>query len=146
MRFNRSPIDHNQPIENPRSHLVGAQVFAYWNLHRNLFSLIDTTSGRVIARLSQVELDDVKFRVRPAGHRQVVTTGVKTVHAGAVGQVSRVRVSIPKGWRRVTYNPFREPCFTDSSGNCVVRARKAILIAVEDQPRVYALGLKTRGW
>lgn len=146
MRENRSLIDHYQPSGNPRTPLVGVKGFAYWNLHRSLYSLIDLETGRVVAREKTIRMSDVRFRVRPAGYRQVVESGVKTVHAGIVGTVTGVRGKRPSGWRRVTYNPFREPCFTDSSGACVTSAKEVLLLTVDGRPRVYALGLQERGW
>jgi len=137
----RSLIDHYHLDGNPRGSLVGVKVFAYWNVHRSLYSLIELRSGRVVDRRKQLRLKDVEFRVRPAGHRQVVTTGVKTVHAGIVGVVTAMRAAKPRGWRRVRYNPFRRPCFTDSRGRCVIAAKDVVLRVEGDAPAVYALGL-----
>lgn len=146
MRKNRSHIDHYRASGNPRSPLVGVKAFAYWNLHRSRYSVIDLATGRVVAREKTLRMKDVSFRVRPAGHRQVVHSGVKTVHAGIVGTVTGVRGRRPTGWRRVTYNPFREPCFTDAAGACVTSAKEVVLLTVDDMPRVYALGLQRRKW
>lgn len=95
-----------------------------FDIYRNLnartpgetWSVIDRSTGTVIARASHLNLTGVAFIVQPAGARRVFTTQVKNVHAFA-------RVSAPT-WghalaageayepdevtRRVTYRPKLE--------------------------------------
>lgn len=124
----------------------GEKIFVYWNLHKNVFSVRDT-SGRVVAHMHDLVILNPKFVVRPAGRAKVLREGVKNVHAGVSGIFTRGLESY-RGATRITYNPYRAPTFVKKHlGGAVHRSDKAILRTVVDNgrrcPRVYARGSLT---
>lgn len=89
-------------VENP----VGMRVYAYRNLHKDCFSLMDTR-GRVIKHVDGVLLKDVEFRVRKRGQERVRRTGQRHVHAFAIGEVVAINDEFEVDYGvRVIYNPF----------------------------------------
>jgi hypothetical protein len=65
-------------------------VWVYRNLMRTdgvWYSLMQR--GLVVAHAREVALADVRFVVRPGGHQRVLESGVKNVHAFAVGRLLR---------------------------------------------------------
>lgn len=52
-----------------------------------LYSVVDVSTGKVIARQHRVLLSNCKFVVREAGRKKCLTTGVKNVHAFVVGEL-----------------------------------------------------------
>ncbi len=82
-------------------------------------------SGRVIAHTDRVLLEDVEFVVQPGGLRRIRQKGRREVIAYARGTIVPFRDSgAPKrGWRDVTFNPFRDDTFVvRDSGEPVRRA------------------------
>lgn len=81
------------------------KVFVYWNLHKNLWSVKSLEGfhkGKVIARLSSVNLKNCIFKVSEAGRQRVLQT--KNVHAGVVGYLTEdIFENLTK---LVTYNRF----------------------------------------
>ncbi len=90
------------------------KVFVYWNLHKNLWSvksLEGSSKGKVIARLSSVNLKNCFFKVSEAGRQKVIQTKQKNVHAGVVGYLTE---EIPENlYNLVTYNPYKYSSFVN---------------------------------
>lgn len=87
--------------------------FVYWNLHKGMWSvkaLDGPNKGRVIDRVSQIVLADVRGKVSEAGRQRVLREGRKNVHAGLVGRIATHREKVDPDvieWigDRITYNP-----------------------------------------
>lgn len=94
------------------------RIEAYKNLHRDVWSLRDPSTGRVVDHAAYVELVGVEFRVQPAGRTAVLLDGIRRVHAYVVGQLvakaSRRRAREGR-WVRFTYNPYRAGTFTTAN-------------------------------
>jgi hypothetical protein len=90
--------------------MVGRKVFVYWNLHKNVWSIRDEKSKKVIAHSESLLLTDCKFKVSEAGRQRVLRERKKNVHAGATGILSGI---IPRAsGKQVYYNPYKQDCFT----------------------------------
>ena len=66
------------------------KVAAYYNLHKNTFSLQSRNKedyGKVIKHTDHVILKNAKFTVRSAGRQKVLNENKKNVHAFVVGEV-----------------------------------------------------------
>ena len=95
------------------------KVDVYWNLHKNLWSV--RHKGKVIAHMGSLALQDVTFRVQPAGRARVRKEGKKNVHAFASGTYnfpgsSELLRSVNQDHssvlvRRITYNPYQHESF-----------------------------------
>lgn len=62
-----------------------------------------------VFHLRSLCLSDVSFRVQPAGRARTIKNKCRTVHAYAVGSITKkniVGVGI-----EITYNPYFAPCF-----------------------------------
>lgn len=78
--------------------------------------------GQRIAYASDVLLRNASFRVSEPGRRRCLTEGVRNVHAWVVGtEVQRWQGaeplssrSLPEGFRRVVYDPWKGGAFVDS--------------------------------
>jgi len=90
------------------------KVFVYWNLHKNLWSVKSLEGfhkGKVIARLSSVNLKNCIFKVSEAGRQRVLQTKTKNVHAGVVGYLTEdILENLTK---LVTYNPYKYSSFVN---------------------------------
>lgn len=106
------------------------KVKVHRNLNAKCLSITATEGefkGRVIAHCQAVRLLDVTFKVSETSRQRIIRTGVKDVHAYAVGYLLEcdtpvLRYPQPLNHtaiecdfeRRVTYNPFKLPYFHDS--------------------------------
>jgi hypothetical protein len=84
------------------------RVQVYKNLHKDCYSV--RHCGRVIAHCGAILLENVEFRVQPAGRNRVLRDRRKNVHAFVVGDISS-SVSIPKHAVKVRYNPYENDSF-----------------------------------
>ncbi len=107
------------------------KVRCYWNLHRNLWSVQDAKTRRVIGHAKKVLLREVVFTVSEKGRLRVLREKRKNVHAFAVGELHGAAWETPFGfgpayWTRgdaayaaaaarlgetVTYNPYKDATF-----------------------------------
>lgn len=100
-------------------------------IHRNLndrtgkevWSILARRNGKdvVVAHAPFLALENVQFRVQPAGHAKAVATGQRNVHAYASGRIANRPMLVTQN-RQVSYNPFRADTFTDESGEPVTWA------------------------
>jgi hypothetical protein len=89
------------------------KVAAYYNLHKNIFSLQSRekdTYGKVIGHVESVVLKSPKFVVRQAGREKVLNDKTKNVHAFVVGYVVD-GVDTRNLAKIVTYNLYKYSTF-----------------------------------
>lgn len=103
----------------------------YRNLHRSCWSIQACATGRVIAHRMLMVMSDVTFVVRPAGRKQVLATGRKTVHAFAVGTLAEDTDTSPLLMVEVTYNPYRNETFIRKDSGEPVTHAKVVLFTPE---------------
>ena len=94
------------------------RVEVYWNLHRNQWSVRACKTGKIIAHVSSIVLEDVRWVVQPAGNERVRREGKKNVHAFARGTVVDSSTynhgwSRDNSWTEVTYNPYVDRHFVE---------------------------------
>jgi len=119
---------------------MSVQSDVYWNSHRETFSIkpreptvlegfIPSPKGRVFYNTGPFLLEDPTFIVSEAGRQWVLRNRKKTVHASIRG-LPRVEpnMCLPKGARRVRYNPYRNSTFVLEDGTPVFKASVAYLI------------------
>jgi len=126
------------------------RVDVYWNLHKRCWSV--RHKGRVIDHTGLVILNDVTWVVQPAGNARVRAQGRKNVHAFArgvlvdpdtwTGPTEATRQMQDSYTALVTYNPYRDTSFIDkSTGKPIRHSALAMLVSINDHPRVEAMGL-----
>lgn len=116
----------------------GERYYAYRNLSARWperWSL--QRRGLVAGRCQSAVLRDVEFRVRPGGRLAVLESGVKGVHAFAIGELvawygngARVQVlAVGRGpCAQVTYDPFeRGEFYRTDTGAAVALAKQVVL-------------------
>lgn len=91
----------------------------YWNLHRDVFSVRGTKTGRVVSHNDHILLRNAKFVVRPSGRARVLKEGRKNVHAFVRGEECSQSADYidfskrDKMSRVATYNPYKYDSFVD---------------------------------
>lgn len=118
------------------------RVYVYWNLHKDRYSVRRGT--RVQRHADFVHLENVKFSVSESGRQRVIREKRKNVHAGVRGE-DRAPKTAPstRGWRRITYDPYRFDHFVTVSGERpVVGADELVGKIVGGRARLYARGLE----
>ena len=115
----------------------------YFNLHKRMFSV--QQSGKVYAHADGLFLENVRFNVSKAGQRKVRETGRKNVHARVSGYSyteiaphrlatlrQRVDAYYATGWKRATYNPYKNDTFVDTvTGEALHDASKVLMFTRE---------------
>ena len=89
------------------SGLEGKRVRVYRNLTDKCLSVRCMKTGRVIAHVLNIILEDVTFPVGQKQRRRVIETGHKNVHAFVQGYISTRKRLTKK--RSVSYNPKKQP-------------------------------------
>lgn len=97
----------------------------------NMLSVKDL--GEPVRYASWVSLKNVEFKVHQRGRLRCIESGVRNVHAWVVGD--RILVerdytdSVPRGWHRAVYDPWKGESFVDSVTLLPVKyASMAILV------------------
>lgn len=93
------------------------RVFAYFNLHKRLYSikaLEGPDKGRVVAHRASLLIRDATLKVSEAGRQRVIRERCKNVHAGVCGtwhdeQATADAVAIIGN--AVMYNPYKYSTF-----------------------------------
>ena len=126
--------------------------FTYFNLHKRLFSVRDNHTGRVVAHVPWVYIQEPVFRVGAAGRARVRREQRKNVHAGVAGSslLFDPEPEFPvRGWSRVQYDPYNGPasftfCTGFYSGMAISHAEEAVLrVRPGNSPQVYVKMGKT---
>jgi len=88
-------------------------VFVYWNLHKQMWSIKDQVTKKVIGHAKFFCLGDCQFKVSEKGRQRVLKTGQKNVHAGVVGSLVGSSLTATNGpvIAQVTYNPYTHEKF-----------------------------------
>ena len=92
-------------------------VFIYFNLHKQVFSIKSRTTNRVIMHDNGIVLHDATFKVSQAGRERVLRERRKNVHAGVQGTLMGTGLNDmlykSKEAREATYNPYKYTSFVD---------------------------------
>jgi hypothetical protein len=116
---------------------AGRKVLVYWNLHKNMYSVMDAVTRRVITHTRNIRLNNVTFKVSEAGRRSVLHEKRKNVHAFVVGELCDTWIH-PEDFttREATYNPylystfvFKDSLEPISLASCVWLENKKIRVA-----------------
>jgi hypothetical protein len=100
------------------------RVRVYRNLHKNVWSVVKVSTGRVAFHADSLTLTDVQWRVQPAGNALVRKCGRKNVHAYAVGELETLLPTNTLG-HRVRYNPHLMTTFETAQGHTVTQSERA---------------------
>jgi len=120
------------------------RVFVYWNLHKHIYSVKNTRTGRVAAHAEQVVIHDAQFVVSQAGRARVLRERSKNVHAGVRGTVELTEEPLSlQGWTRVTYNPYKYDSFVRACDERPLEGAQEVRMVIRaGRARVYAKGLR----
>lgn len=115
-------------------------VDVYWNLHKDIYSVRDRSTGRVWKHLCGLVVENASLVVGELSRQRVIRERRKNVHAYVRGVISESLCEIPEEAFRVCYNPYRGPHWTTIEGNIVGNIQKAWCITnKEGKPEVYAI-------
>ena len=112
----------------------------YWNLHKQLWSVRDLKTGRVIEHTLSVNILDAQFVVRPAGRAKVIRDGVKNVHAFVRGyKVDQATIDMigpfdVDGWTstNVTYDPYKYSTFVSKTDETPIKTSHVVTMIGKD--------------
>jgi hypothetical protein len=108
----------------------------YANLNKGGVSVRE--NGKVTGCYGKVIMRNVRFKVTPSGHKSVIETGQRNVHATAIGQINlkadapslaeltQLRATYP----RIQYNPFRSDKFT-CNGKPIESATAVVMVITD---------------
>lgn len=119
----------------------GQRVRIYFNLHKQMLSVMDKKTRRVIAHADFIHLDDVKFIVSVAGLARVRREKRKSVIAFVEGNYipSRGEKIIDNpDWQSVYFNPYKVDSFVDPEMKPLETAEGVYILG----KNVYAKGCK----
>lgn len=93
------------------------KVKAYWNLHKDVWSLValdGPDKGRVLGHCPRLGLLNAKFVVSESGRQRVIREKKKNVHAFAIGRLlsapdCHLKIQFPV--RPLSYNPYKAAHF-----------------------------------
>ena len=91
---------------------IGQQVEVYRNLHKNLLSVRDKKTKRVICHTDAIKIKG-KFKVSEAGRQRVLKEKRKNVHAYIVGEVLPFVECEVNPIHQAYYNPYETEYFID---------------------------------
>lgn len=118
--------------------LQGKRVKVYFNLHKNLYSVVCTKTMRVIAHTNKICLENVKFSVGKKGREKVLREKVKGVHAFVYGIVTDDFKDVDSDSKLVTYNPYKYDSFIiKTSEKPIYRAENVVMLCENKRPRVF---------
>ena len=108
------------------------KVDVYKNLHKDIWSVRNRSTGKVVAHKKIVYVSNASFVVQPAGRKRVLDEKRKNVHAFVRGMLfidyPPERSALPLYWRLVTYNPYKADYFYyEDTGEKVTQASTALL-------------------
>lgn len=103
------------------------KIDVYKNLHKDIWSVRNRSTGKVIAHKKLVHVMDASFVVQPSGRKKVLDEKRKNVHAFVRGNLS-TQITKTLYWRPVTYNPYKADYFYyKDTGEKVTSAKQALL-------------------
>ncbi|RUL46529.1 hypothetical protein [Lysinibacillus antri] len=120
----------------------GQAVRVYRNIRKNIFSIQDRKTRRIIAYADSLLLTDVEMKVGRAGQLRVRKERQKNIHAFIVGKFlenDNQEVIMKDNWKPVYYNPYKTDTFINlENGEPVYKAPRGYLedgkcfIAIEE--------------
>ncbi|WP_449809731.1 hypothetical protein [Metabacillus arenae] len=118
---------------NFKSLRFGQRVQVYRNIRKNMFSIIDKKSKRLIIHCNSILLSSVEFKVSAKGRERVLREKQKRIHAYVEGDFVRCEVNnIISNVSKVYYNPyFTENFINTETGQSIFNAKKCYLIQGE---------------
>jgi len=121
------------------------KVRVYWNLHKNVYSIQDAKTNKVIDHKDFVRLADVKFTVRKGGQERVRDEMRKNVHAFMVGYLVEQHdyVHFVKA-EKVTYNPYKHDTFVTVADETPVLTAPLVTAGIDEgKPSVWSIVAKS---
>jgi len=103
-------------------------VRVYYNTRLGILSVME--KSKVVGYASGIELELVKFLVRPTGRERTLEEKQKNVHAFAVGKAVSLLETLPNDLllRQVRYNPYTLPYFHLEDLSPVYEAPRAFIL------------------
>lgn len=80
------------------------RVKIYRNLHKDLWSVMDSSTRRIVGRLESLSLSNCSPVVSEAGRQRVMRERAKNVHAFLCGELCEARGG---DFREISYNPYK---------------------------------------
>lgn len=121
------------------------KVFAYWNLHRKVWSLKAAEGpqrGRVVMHTQAVTLTQCELKVSQAGRERVLRERRKNVHAGVMGHLLGFYIPAIEGSDvRLRYNPYEAATFRriDPIDGDAGEAYSERLVTLDPQGKAWAV-------
>ena len=114
------------------------EVFVYKNLHKNLFSIRDWRTGKVIDHISSCTLVNCKAQVSIRGRNRVRKEKRKNVHAGIRGYFWRdlfrsTAFLQNHGFIQIKYNPYKDIRFVDAEERLIFSKKNGLLYSYFNQ-------------
>lgn len=123
-----------------------SRVFVYFNLHKQMYSVRDKKTRRVIDHKKELWLENCNFKVSEAGRQRVLKEKRKNVHAGIEGTIIQKPPCVKSssviffadrdnmtftGYKNgfVTYNPYQSPFFFDKDTDEYVHSAKYVYLS-----------------
>lgn len=125
------------------------KYFVYYNLHKHVFSCKDRKTGLVNKDLysTTIKMSDCVFKVSQAGRKRVIQEQRKNVHAGVVGTVLAVNLSMDdlddqlNELTELTYNPYLYDSFVTKEGKQKVVSAETVYLL---KKKIYAKNVLTQ--
>ncbi len=111
------------------------RVKAYWNLHKEVWSLVacdGPDKGLVLGHCPRLGLLSAKFTVLESGRQRVIREKKKNVHAYAVGKLlsapdCHLKIQFPV--RPLSYNPYKAGHFVVRASGEPIHGTEVLLLA-----------------
>lgn len=100
----------NSPLSKSEIN-INQRVKVYRNLRKQLFSVLDKKSSRLITYKENLALVNVEFKVYKAGQLKVRKSRQKNVHAYVIGDYFGHINNCPSNYDLVYYNPYTTDSF-----------------------------------
>lgn len=119
------------------------KYFVYFNLHKHVFSCKNRKTGLVNRDYysTALKLSNCEFKVSEAGRQRVLKEKRKNVHAGVVGNVVAIDITIEdldnplNELTQLTYNPYKYDSFVVKETEQPVKSAEIVYLL---NKRIYA--------
>ena len=123
------------------------KYFVYYNLHKHLFSCKNRKTGLVNKDMysTALKLSNCEFKVSEKGRQRVLKEQRKNVHAGVVGNVVAINITIDdldntlNELTQLTYNPYKYNSFVVKKTEQPVKFAETVYLV---NKRIYAKNVK----
>ena len=123
------------------------KYFVYYNLHKHVFSCKNKKTGLVNKDLysTTLKLSDCEFKVSEAGRQRVLKEQRKNVHAGIIGNVLAINLTIDdldnqlNELTQLTYNPYKYNSFVVKETEQPVESAEIVYLL---NKKIYAKNVK----